>query len=103
MSVTIDEIREAAELLKGVINHTPMVPAEALSGAIGGRCFLKAECLQRGGSFKVRGAYNKISRLMPEERSNGVITASAGNHAQGVALAARLTELRRSCCPILPR
>jgi threonine dehydratase len=65
-----------------------------MSEEIGAKAFLKAECLQRGGSFKVRGAYNKISRLSEDEKKRGVIAASAGNHAQGVALAAKLTGIK---------
>lgn len=90
MAVTISEIREARLLLKGVINSTPIIADEKLTDEIGVKAYLKAECLQRGGSFKVRGAYNKISRLSANEKARGVITASAGNHAQGVALAAKL-------------
>ncbi|MEO8647706.1 MAG: pyridoxal-phosphate dependent enzyme, partial [Acidobacteriota bacterium] len=94
MSVTIDDIRDARSILKGIINETPMIADEKLSTAVGSRVFLKAECLQKGGSFKVRGAYNKISRLSDDEKERGVITASAGNHAQGVALAARLHNIK---------
>jgi threonine dehydratase len=67
---------------------------EALSPELGVRTFLKAECLQRSGSFKIRGAYNKIYHLTPEERARGVIAASAGNHAQGVAFAAQLRGIQ---------
>lgn len=94
MSVTISDIRDARSVLEGIINPTPIIPDDKLSAEVGARSFLKAECLQRGGSFKVRGAYNKISRLSDAEKSRGVITASAGNHAQGVALAARLLKAK---------
>lgn len=94
MTVKVSDIEDARHTLRGIINETPLVPDEKLSDEIGARTFLKAECLQRAGSFKVRGAYNKISRLNKNEKQRGVITASAGNHAQGVALAARLHNVK---------
>jgi threonine dehydratase len=94
MPVTIQEIKDARERIKDVINATPLVKDAMLGTRIRGRALLKAESLQRAGSFKIRGAYNKISRLSAEERERGVITASAGNHAQGVALAAKLNGIR---------
>ncbi|MEO7674662.1 MAG: threonine ammonia-lyase [Pyrinomonadaceae bacterium] len=94
MSVTLSNIQDARELLKKIINPTPIIVDEKLSAEIGANVFLKAECLQRSGSFKVRGAYNKIARLSEEEKRRGVIAASAGNHAQGVALAARLNGIK---------
>ena len=84
--VTIDAIRAAADLLRGVAIHTPLVPF----GPPDDRAFLKAESLQPIGAFKIRGAYVAISSLSPEERTRGVVTYSSGNHAQGVARAARL-------------
>lgn len=92
--VKFSDIQNAREILKGIINPTPIVADEKLSNEIGARAFLKAECLQRSGSFKVRGAYNRISRLTDEEKARGVVTASAGNHAQGVAVAARLQNTK---------
>ena len=94
MAVTLADIESARDRLKGIINPTPLIQDGRLSEEIGARAFLKAECLQRGGSFKVRGAYNKISRLSEDEKARGVIAASAGNHAQGVALAAKLTGIK---------
>ena len=94
MAVTLADIESARDRLEGIINPTPLISDGRLSEEIGANCFLKAECLQRGGSFKVRGAYNKISRLSEDEKKRGVIAASAGNHAQGVALAAKLTGIR---------
>ena len=94
MTVSITEIQETRTILQGIINPTPILPDAKLSAEIGARSFLKAECFQRGGSFKVRGAYNKISRLSEEEKARGVCTGSAGNHAQGVALAAKLNGVR---------
>ncbi len=101
MTVKLSDIEAARERISGIINQTPIVADEKLSAAIGVRAFLKAENLQRAGSFKIRGAYNKISQLSDEERSRGVITASAGNHAQGVALAAKLTGTRATI--VLPQ
>jgi threonine dehydratase len=94
MSVKLSDIEDARKILRGIIIPTPIVADEKLSNEIGARAFLKAECLQRSGSFKVRGAYNKIARLSDEEKARGVIAASAGNHAQGVAVAARLQNTK---------
>lgn len=94
MTVSLTDIQAARTLLKGIINPTPIVRDAKLSNEIGANAYLKAECLQRGGSFKVRGAYNKISQLSDEEKARGVITASAGNHAQGVGLAAKLQGVK---------
>jgi threonine dehydratase len=88
--VGLDEIRAARELLDGVARLTPVEGSRPLSGLVGGSVLLKCENLQRTGSFKIRGAYVRIFRLSPQERSRGVVAASAGNHAQGVALAASL-------------
>ena len=94
MAVTLPDIEDARRLIENIINTTPIIADQKLSDEIGASCFLKAECLQRGGSFKVRGAYNKISRLSNEEKDRGVVAASAGNHAQGVALAATLNGIK---------
>lgn len=94
MTIKLTDIQEARKILQGIIIPTPIVSDEILSNEIGAQAFLKAECLQRAGSFKMRGAYNKISRLSKEEKKRGVVTASAGNHAQGVALAARLHNIK---------
>jgi threonine dehydratase len=83
-----DDVLSAREVLRPVIRQTPLLESSALSALIGGPVFLKCENLQRGGSFKVRGAYLRIARLTEAERARGVVAASAGNHAQGVALAA---------------
>lgn len=93
MTVKLADIEDARRRVTGIINPTPTVSDGRMAEQIGAKALLKAECLQRGGSFKVRGAYNKISRLTDEEKKRGVIAASAGNHAQGVALAARLTGI----------
>ncbi|WP_018465843.1 threonine ammonia-lyase [Calidithermus timidus] len=94
MSLTLAEIRAAQRTLEGIVASTPLLADEVLSGELGARAYVKAECLQKSGSFKIRGAYNKISHLSKEEKARGVIAPSAGNHAQGVALAARLHGIR---------
>ncbi len=88
--VTLDDIRAAADLLAPVVRRTPVDTSRPLQEAVGGPVYLKCENLQRTGSFKIRGAYTRIARLTDEERGRGVVAASAGNHAQGVALAARI-------------
>jgi threonine dehydratase len=90
MTISLADIQAARRTVRDVIIQTPTLPDERLSAELGARVFLKAENTQRSGSFKIRGAYNKLSRLTQEERLRGVIAPSAGNHAQGVALAARL-------------
>ncbi len=90
--VTVDEIRAAAELLAPVVRRTPMETSRPLETLVGGPVHLKCENLQRTGSFKIRGAYTRISRLSDAERAHGVVAASAGNHAQGVALAASMLD-----------
>jgi len=88
--VTLDEIRAAGKRLEEVCLRTPVWPSRILSRMAGGTTLLKCENLQRTGSFKIRGAYNRIAKLSPEQRARGVVAASAGNHAQGVALGASL-------------
>ena len=90
VTVTIADIRAAREVLSKVIRPTPLKLNRALSERVGADVFLKCENLQRAGSFKIRGAYTRMSRLSPQERAAGVVAASAGNHAQGVALAAQM-------------
>jgi threonine dehydratase len=98
MMITLANLREAQARLKGVVVHTPLVRyfglaslglASTKTAAMHKELYLKPESLQPIGSFKLRGAYNKIALLTPEERARGVITYSSGNHAQGVAYAAR--------------
>src|SRR5258708_8914485 len=91
---TAADIEKAAKRLAGVAVRTPLIGAPVLDEAIGARIFLKAETLQRTGSFKFRGAYNKVSSIPPDRRAGGVVAYSSGNHAQGVAAAARLLGLR---------
>lgn len=94
LAVGIEDIRDAARALEGVATVTPVERSSALAGIVGAPVYLKCENLQRSGSFKIRGAYVRMSRLDAEERARGVVAASAGNHAQGVALAARLLGIR---------
>jgi threonine dehydratase len=89
-TVRSDDVIAARNLLRDVISETPMMHSRVLSEALAGPVFLKCENLQRTGSFKVRGAYTRIARLSDAERARGVVAASAGNHAQGVAFAAGL-------------
>jgi threonine dehydratase len=86
--VSLADVQAARSLLRGVARETPLRPARWLAEKVGGPVDLKCENLQRAGSFKVRGAYVRVARLTEEERARGVVAASAGNHAQGVALAA---------------
>ncbi|WP_146363679.1 threonine ammonia-lyase [Arthrobacter yangruifuii] len=88
LPVTLDDIRAAAKLLDGVIAHTPVESSRALARETGSPVYLKCENLQRAGSFKVRGAYVRMAKLSPADKARGVVAASAGNHAQGVAVAA---------------
>ncbi|MER6280067.1 threonine ammonia-lyase [Streptomyces sp900105245] len=89
-SVTLDDVRGAQKMLSGVARATAMEGSRHLSQLVGAPVHLKCENLQRTGSFKLRGAYVRIAGLLPEERAAGVVAASAGNHAQGVALASSL-------------
>jgi threonine dehydratase len=89
----LDQIRKAYGPLKAVVRRTPLLTSRTLDGLAGGPVQFKAENLQRTGSFKIRGAYTALSRLPAADRARGVVTASAGNHAQGIALAAQLTGL----------
>ena len=90
MIPTIDDIRAAAERIKGIAVRTPLLRNDALDEVTGAKVWVKAECLQRGGAFKMRGATNAIAALAPEVRKNGVIAFSSGNHAIAVSTAAKL-------------
>ena len=87
-TVTLDDVLAAREELGDLIRPTPLEYSRLLSEKLGTTVFLKCENLQRAGSFKIRGAYTRIARLSEAEKARGVVAASAGNHAQGVALAA---------------
>ncbi|MEU6813254.1 threonine ammonia-lyase [Streptomyces sp. NPDC046860] len=93
-SVTLDDVRGAQKMLSGVARATALEGSRHLSRMVGSPVHLKCENLQRTGSFKLRGAYVRIAGLLPEERAAGVVAASAGNHAQGVALASSLLGVR---------
>lgn len=95
---TIADIYHAAMQLDGVINRTPLIESRHFSQFCGNTVYLKPENLQFTGSFKLRGAYNKISQLTDEEKARGVITASAGNHAQGVAFSAQKLGIKAVIC-----
>jgi threonine dehydratase len=90
---SFDDVRSAATRLEGLAIKTPLLESPALNERVGGRVLLKAETLQRTGSFKFRGAYNKISQIPEGDRPGGVVAYSSGNHAQGVAAAAALLGL----------
>jgi len=92
--VDVDRIRRARAILDGIVRVTPLEHCRVLEDATGSPVYLKCENLQRTGSFKIRGAYVRISRLTEADRAQGVVAASAGNHAQGVALAARMLGAR---------
>jgi threonine dehydratase len=91
--ITLDQVRAAADRLAPVMAVTPVERSRAIADRIGQPVWLKAENLQRTGSFKLRGAYNRIAQLTDDERRHGVVCASAGNHAQGVALAAAMQDV----------
>lgn len=88
--LTFADVESAAARLKGVAHHTPVITSHALDALIGAQVFLKAENLQRMGAFKFRGGYNAVNSLSDAERARGVVAFSSGNHAQAVALAAKL-------------
>jgi len=97
-----DDVSRAAERLAGIVVHTPLIRCAVLDGLTGGRILLKAETLQRTGSFKIRGAYNRLKQLVEDGRDQGgVVAFSSGNHAQGVAEAARLLGMRAAI--VMPR
>ena len=87
---TFDDVLSAAERVRGVARETPVLTHDALDEMAGGSLFIKAECLQVTGSFKIRGAMNRLSQIPADQRAAGVVAFSSGNHAQGVARAARL-------------
>ena len=90
MTITIQDVTAAARRLQGVAHRTPVLTSRTLDALLGAEVFLKAENLQRTGSFKFRGAYNTITALDPDDRARGIVAYSSGNHAQAVALAAKL-------------
>lgn len=93
LPITFDDITRAAERLRGVAHRTPVLTSRTFDRQVGRQVFFKCENLQRGGAFKFRGAYNRLSQLSEAERQRGVVSFSSGNHAQGVALAAQLLKI----------
>jgi len=99
-SITLDSIIKAREILNGVIHNTPLFRSNTFSNIINGDLYIKAESLQKTGSFKVRGAFVKLYSLNEEQKRKGVITASAGNHGQGVAYASKILGI--DCTVVMP-
>ena len=100
LNVTFEDILKSQKIQKNVIRRTPLESSYSFSMMTGSKVYLKSECLQKTGSFKVRGAYAKIASLSKEEKKKGVIAASAGNHAQGVAYASALEKI--PCTIVMP-
>ncbi len=103
LPISGEDIQQAHERLRPIVYHTPLLPSERLSQMLGVNIFLKTENLQKTGSFKIRGAYNKVATLTPEERARGLIAASSGNHAQGVAYAARAFGIHQQTTIYMPQ
>ena len=97
----LDDFKSAAQRLAGIATRTPLLENLDVNKQLGCRLLIKAECAQRTGAFKFRGAYNRICQMTPEEKKNGVLTYSSGNHAKGVAMAARL--LGTSALIVMPQ
>jgi threonine dehydratase len=97
-SLTLDDVRAAAERLRGRVHRTPVLVSESINASCGSTVYLKCENLQRAGSFKIRGALNKLLTLSDADRARGVVAFSSGNHAQGVALAARIVGTSAVIC-----
>lgn len=98
--VSLDDIEAAAHRISGFVNRTPMQTSRALNNALGAEVWFKCEQFQRTGSFKVRGAFNALAKLTPDQRRRGVVAYSSGNHAQAIALAAR--ELNAPAIVVMP-
>jgi threonine dehydratase len=96
--LTIGDVRVAAQRLRGRVNRTPVLTSDAIDDASGYAVYFKCENLQRAGAFKIRGALNKLLTLSDDERRHGVVAFSSGNHAQGVALAARIVGTTAVIC-----
>ena len=96
--LTLEKFEEASEIVKEVTSETKLIYSEFFSNQTGNKVYLKPENMQYTGAYKLRGAYYKISTLTDEERSKGLIAASAGNHAQGVALAATRMGIKSVVC-----
>lgn len=94
VDISLDDVRDAAKRLEGVAVRTPLLESPLLDEMTSGEVLIKPECLQLTGSFKIRGAYNLLSRLTPEQAARGVVAWSSGNHAQGVAAAGSMLGIR---------
>lgn len=101
LDITVKDIEAAAQRIRGQAIQTPIVRSSALDEAVGAQCFIKPENLQRTGSFKFRGAYNRLVQLKDPEKSAGVVAWSSGNHAQGVAAAAQMLQMPAAI--VMPR
>src|SRR2546421_366287 len=97
-AIDLEDVRAAAARLKGRIHRTPVITSRSFDERCGCRVYFKCENLQRAGAFKIRGALNKLLTLSDEERARGVVGFSSGNHAQGVALAARIVGTTAVIC-----
>ena len=100
-AISMEDIHSAAKRLTGITVRTPLIESPLLNERMGGRVFVKPECLQHTGSFKFRGAYNRLSQLSEAEKARGVLAYSSGNHAQGVARAAQLLGI--SATIVMPK
>ena len=98
LGLTLEDVRAAARRLGNRIHRTPVIACQSFDDASGHHVFFKCENLQRAGAFKIRGALNKLLALTPAERERGVVAFSSGNHAQGVALAARMVGTTAIIC-----
>ena len=92
--ISFDDIQKAYERIKKIVNHTPILTSRTLNHKVKAKIFLKCENMQRVGAFKFRGAYNALSQLSEIDKQKGVITHSSGNHAQAVALAAKILDIK---------
>ncbi|MGH6610912.1 MAG: pyridoxal-phosphate dependent enzyme, partial [Burkholderiaceae bacterium] len=93
LPIGFEDVRNAAQRLNGIAHRTPVVTSSTADERVGAKVFFKCENLQRMGAFKFRGAYNALSQFSPEQRRAGVVAFSSGNHAQAIALAARLLDM----------
>lgn len=103
LPISAQDIHHAHHTLRRIVYHTPLLPSERLSQLLGVNIYLKTENLQKTGSFKLRGAYNTVASLKPTERERGLITASSGNHAQGVAYSARAFGIHQHTTIYMPQ
>jgi threonine dehydratase len=98
--LTYDDVVRASRVLNGIVHRTPLDHSNTFSMLADCNVYLKMECFQKTGSFKVRGAYVKLHSLSNEQKARGVVTASAGNHAQGLAYASKMLNIR--CTVVMP-